>query len=143
RHDHGYSLNNSPADEGGLVARRGDHAGDGRDGERGTGTEAGRRQSRRQPAVIREPFQGAADGGAVYHASTQPGERVGEIKSGQRLGFPAAHQPIPASTPPIITSNLGPKVSTSQPSKGTSQVSSSTKMVNVTWMRACSVLRCF
>jgi uncharacterized coiled-coil protein SlyX len=38
---------------------------------------------------------------------------------------------------------LDAAASNGQPSNGTSQVSRSTKTVNVTWMRACSCLRCF
>src|SRR5260370_34923139 len=50
--------------------------------------------------------------------------------------FPLANQPTPARMPAIITSSLGPNLSTNQPSKGTSQVSRTTKTVNVIEMAA-------
>src|ERR1700731_4922295 len=45
-------------------------------------------------------------------------------------------QAMPTRTPPISTTNFGPKRSTNHPSTGTSQVSVNTKMLNATWIAA-------
>ena len=82
RDDDDDTLDDAPVDEGVLVSCRVNHVGDGHHGERGAGAEACGRQSRREPAVVGEPLQGAADRGAVHHAGAQSGERVGGIKSG-------------------------------------------------------------
>jgi hypothetical protein len=69
-----------------LVAARLDHRADRRDGDRGAGAEARRREPAAQAALVGKPFERVADAGAVHRAAGDAGDRAAEIEHAERGG---------------------------------------------------------
>src|ERR1700682_5535418 len=66
-----------------LVAGTLDHVRDRDHRQRRAGAESGRSQTRRQPALVRKPFERGAHTGAIYTACSDTGNDSGNVKNRQ------------------------------------------------------------
>ena len=88
---HHDALRQPEDDESGLVATAGDHVGDRHHRERRARAEAGGGQPGRKAALVGEPFQRVADGGAVDEPRPDPAERGRDVEQRQRAGEAVQH----------------------------------------------------
>ena len=93
---HDQTLTQTEPQEGGFVALLRDHPGDWQNGQRGTGTETGGGDARRQTAAIREPLQCATHAGAVYGAGADTADGSRDVQKGERIGI-GVHHPADAA----------------------------------------------